>query len=366
VTKPAMVRNAIFVGLFAILCVAALEFFAVNIGQGVPFASGYQIHAAFADANGIPTAADVRVDGVDVGKVVGISHSAAQPGETVVTLAITDPRATPVYTNGFAAVRQKSLLGDEYIDLTVGSGLTAEPIDSGGSLPVSQAGADVSTDQIFNTFDAPTRAEEQQVISELDTATFQRSSDIQAILPQLTTVVGNLEPVAAVYSKDQPQVDDIFVQLNTIMQTLANEHVQIAGVLRDGNIALAAIAARDQALITTLREAATFETEVNNAVAPAVGQERAAIQVLNSSLQAQLGFLGQVVGPQAACGNKPCGIDQILTGTLTGNLNFPNNQLTVTSSTGELIADEWDSMFSQPQTDNRAINYVIPIHNNNP
>jgi phospholipid/cholesterol/gamma-HCH transport system substrate-binding protein len=366
VTKAATLRSAILVGVFAVLCVAGMEFFAVNIGQGAPFASSYEIRAAFADANGIPTDADVRVDGVDVGKVVAISHDPAQPGETVVTLAITDPRATPVYTNGYAAVRQKSLLGDEYIDLTTGSGLTSEPIDSGGSLPVSQAGADVSTDQIFNTFDAPTRAEEQQVIAELDAATFQRSSDIQAILPQLTTVVGNLEPVAAVYAKDQPQVDDIFVQLNTIMQTLANEHVQIAGLLRDGNIALGAIAARDQALITTLREASTFETEVNNAVAPAVGQERAAIQVLNASLQSQIGFLNQVVGPQAACGGRPCGIDQILTGTLIGNLNFPNDQLTVTTSTGELVADEWDSMFSQPQTDYRGLNYVISLHLNNP
>jgi virulence factor Mce-like protein len=361
-----MIRNAVLVGLFAVLCVVGMEFLAVNIGQGVPFASSYEVHAVFANADGVPTSADVRVDGVDVGKVVAVSHNAAQPGETIVTLEITDQRATPVYTNGYAAVRAKTLLGEKYVDLTVGSGLTAEPIADGGSLPVSQAGADVSSDEIFNTFDAPTRAQEQQVIAELDTATFQRAADIQSILPQLTTVVSNLQPVAAVYAKDQPQVDGIFVQLNTIMQTLADEHVQVAGLLRDGNTALSAIAARDQALIATLQGAATFESDVNRAVAPAVGSERAAIQALNGSMQSQIDLLDQVVGPQAACGGKPCGIDQIFTGTLVGNLSYPNNQLTVTTSTGELVANEWDAMFSQPQTDFRGLNYVIAIHLNNP
>jgi virulence factor Mce-like protein len=366
VTKPSVVRNALLVGIFAVLCVVGMEFLAVNIGQGDPFGSSYEVQAVFADAEGVPTSADVRVDGVDVGKVVSISHNAAEPGETIVTLAITDTSATPVYTNGYAAVRQKTLLGDEYIDLTPGSGLTADAIPDGGSLPVSQAGADVATDQIFDTFDAPTRAEEQQVIADLDAATFQRSGDIQDILPQLTTVIGNLEPVAAVYEKDQPQVDDIFVQLNTIMQTLADEHTQIAGLLSEGNIALSAIAAKDQALIATLQGAASFETELDNAVAPEVAPERAAIQVLDSTMQSTITLLNEVAEPQAACGGKPCGIDQILTGTLVGNLSYPNDQLTITTSPGEMVADEWDSMFSQPQADNRGLNYVISIHLNNP
>src|SRR6202035_6036760 len=106
--------------------------------------------------------------------------------------------------------------------------------------------------------------------------------------------------------------------------------------------------------------------ELNAAVAPAIGSERAAIQALNSSMQSQINLLGQVVAPQAACGGKPCGIDQVFTGTLVGNLSYPSDQLTITTSTGELIANEWDAMFSQPQTDFRGLNYVIAIHLNNP
>jgi virulence factor Mce-like protein len=362
VTQSRTVSNGIFVALFAIFCVAVLEFFAINIGQGNPVASNYSVHATFSDADGVPTQADVRVSGVDVGKVVDISHDPSLPGETVVTMQITDARAVPLYTNGYAMIRPKTLLGEKYVDLTVGNGSTAAPIAAGGYLPPAQAGKSVSNDEIFNSFDAKTRAQQQQVLAALDKATFARAGDIQAILPQLTTVVTNLRPFTNVYEKDQPQVDNIFVQLNIMMQALADEHQQLAGLLSNGNIALGAIAQKDQALIATLQAAANFSTEINNAMAPTVAAQRQAIQELGPALQAQNALLNQVVAPQPACGGKPCGIDKVFTGTLVGNINYPNDQLTVTSIPGELVTVEWDAMFSQPTDDHRALNFVDSLH----
>ena len=78
--------NAIVIAVFTVVCLLGIEYLAVNIGQGVPFSSNYNVHAVFSDADGVPTAADVRVSGVNVGKVVDVSHSSSYPGETVVTL----------------------------------------------------------------------------------------------------------------------------------------------------------------------------------------------------------------------------------------------------------------------------------------
>jgi phospholipid/cholesterol/gamma-HCH transport system substrate-binding protein len=340
--------SLLIIAVFTVICIAGMEFLAINMGQGAFLDSSYTVHAIFSDADGLPTNSDVRAIGVDVGKVVSISHDPAYPGETVATLQITDASANPVYTNGYANVRPKTLLGEKYVDLTVGGGATAEPIAAGGYLPISQTGKDVSNDEIFNAFDATARRQQQLVFQELDAATFGRSADIQAILPQLTKVVSDLQPLARLYEKDQPQVDNIFVQFNTFMQTVADEHEQLAGLLSNGNIALGAIAQRDQALITTLQRAADFSTEINNAVAPTIAAQRQAIQQLAPALQAQNDLLNQIVAPQSYCGNQPCGIDQLFLGTLTGNVNYPNNQLTVTYNSGELVTLEWDSMFSQP------------------
>lgn len=340
--------NAGILGVFTLFCFLVIEFLAVNIGQPNPFSSDYTVHAVFADADGIPTAADVRLSGVVVGKVTSISHDPSSPGYSVVTLDISNSAATPIYTNGFAKVRPKTLLGEKYVDLSVGSRNTAEAIASGGFLPVAETGKDVSNDEIFNSFDSATRAEQQQVLAALDGATRDRAGDIEAILPQLQQVVANLSPVARVYEKDQQQTDDIFVQLNTIMQTLADEHRQLAGLLANGNIALGAVAQKDQALVTTLQEASNVATELNAAMAPTIAAQRQSLDELAPTLASQNTLLYDIVGPR--CGGHACGIDTVIAGTLTGQVAYPNDQLNVTSPNGERVASLWDSMFSEPGT----------------
>src|SRR5205807_9130422 len=179
--------------------------------------------------------------------------------------------------NGLAYVRPKTLLGEKYVDLTVGDASSAEPIDNGGFLPPSQTGKDVSNDEIFNSFDATARQVQQQLMQALDVATQQRSGDIRAILPQLQTVVRNLDPLAHVYEQDRPQVDAIFTHLDTIMQTLSDEHQQLAGLLSNGNVALTAVNQKDQALLTLLGQAGSFATNLNKAMAPTITAQRAAI-----------------------------------------------------------------------------------------
>ncbi|MBJ7593278.1 MAG: MCE family protein [Candidatus Dormibacteraeota bacterium] len=338
--------NGGILAVFAVFCALVLEFLAINIGQPNPLASNYSLHAVFRDADGIPTAADVRVSGVGVGKVTAISHDPRSPGFSVVTIQISDTHSVPVYSNGFAKVRPKTLLGEKYVDLTVGSSASGEAIATGGYLPVAETGKDVSNDEIFNSFDATTRAQQQQVLAALDSATKGRAGDIQAILPQLQQVVANLTPVARVYEKDQPQTDQIFVQLNTIMQALADEHTQLAGFLANGNVALGAIAQKDQALVSTLQEASNVATELNTAMNPTIAQQRQALDELASTLASENNLLFDIVGPK--CNGHPCGIDTVIAGTLNGQVAYPNDQLNVTSPNGEGVTGRWDSMFSEP------------------
>ncbi len=339
---------------FTIFCVLIMEFLAINIGQPNPLSlNDYTVHAVFADADGIPTAADVRVSGVGVGKVTSISHDPKSPGYSVVTMQITDTHAVPIYTNGFAKVRPKTLLGEKYVDVSVGSPASAEAIATGGYMAVAETGKDVSNDEIFNAFDSTTRAQQQQVLAALDSATKGRAGDVQAILPQLQQVVANLTPVARVYEKDQPQTDDIFVQLNTIMQALADEHQQLAGFLANGNVALGAIAQKDQALVATLQEASNVATELNTAMNPTIAAQRKALDELSATLASANQLLFNIVGPK--CNGHSCGIDTVIAGTLNGQVAYPNDQLNVTSPNGEGTTGRWDSMFSEPGTSSSTV-----------
>jgi virulence factor Mce-like protein len=320
------------------------------------------VRAVFADADGVPTAADVRVAGVQVGKVTGVSRDPAHPNATVVTMEIGDSRAIPVYSNGTAKVRPKTLLGEKYVDLDPGD-KRGEALVTNGLLPESNTTTTVEADQIFNAFDAQTRRDQQLVLQALDAATKNRSGDLQAIIPQLQQGVANLVPVAEVYEKDNPEVASILDNLSTLMATLADEHQQLGSLLANGNVALGAIAQRDQSLIATLREASNVAGLLNAAAAPTVGAQRQALAELTPALGAERNFLGQVVDPNRACPGKPnCGIDEIFTGTLLGQLNYPNDQLTITSADGLRVTQEWASLFTPPSGQHAALNIDLSFH----
>jgi virulence factor Mce-like protein len=344
-----------------------MEYLALNIGQPNPISHGYRVQAVFADADGIPTASDVRVSGVVVGKVTSINHDPAHPGASVVTLEISDSQAQPIYTNGFAKVRPKTLLGEKYVDLTIGN-QRGEAIADMGMLPEARTSKVVENDEIFNAFDAKTRAQQQQVLQALDRALQQRSGDIQAIIPQMTSVITNLGPLAKVYEKDNTQVDHIFVQLDTLMKALADEHEQLAGFLSNGNVALNAIAQRNASLVKTLQEFSNVATELNTAMAPTVDAQRQALSKLAPTLDTERAFFDQVIGPQAACGNQSCGIWKVFNGTLLGQINYPSDQLTFSSPDGNMVTQLWDSMFSYPTTyavsgsTHSAQNIVLSFH----
>ncbi len=360
--KSATLMNGLIIVGFTAICLGIMQFLAINIGQPVPFTHDYTVHGIFSDADGIPTAADVRVSGINVGKVTEITHDPRYPAETVVAIQINDTTAIPIYSNGYAMVRPKTLLGEKYIELTVGNSAKGEAIADGGFLPPAQTGKDVSNDEIFNSFDAATRDQQRQVLQALDAATQGRATSVQNILPQLQSVLANLDPLARLYERDQPQVDQIFLNLNTILKTLADEHVQLADVFHQGNIALGAVAQKNQALTTTLQEASNFATEFNLIMGHTITQQRQSIDELAGTLQAQNALLDEILGNHCFNNTRPCGVDTVFTGTLLGNINYPNDQLTVSSPSGELVTNEWDSMFSQPSNDNRALNLVIAFH----
>jgi virulence factor Mce-like protein len=361
-----ILRNAVMIVVFAMVCLVGMEYLAINIGQPNPISHGYRVQAVFSNADGIPTAADVRVAGIVVGKVTDIAHDSAHPNATVVTLEISNAVADPVYSNGFAKVRPKTLLGEKYVDLTVGNS-QGEAIADMGMLPEARTATVIENDTIFNSFDATTREQQKQVLAALDKATSQRDGDIQAILPQLQQVVANLTPFATVYEKDNPQVDHIFVQLNTVMKTLADEHQQLAGFLSNGNVAFGAIAQRDAALIKTLQEFSNVANEFNTAAQPTIDAQRQSLAKLAPALDSEKSFLDLVIGPQPACGGKACGAVDLINGTLLGNINYPSDQLTFTGPDGTTITNEWASMFSQPVDayhggSHAAQNVVLSVH----
>jgi len=233
--SPPLSRIATMV-LFALSCVGLLLFLWLSFGGTMPFnAQGYRFQVAFPNAYDLADQADVRIAGVSVGKVVA-KQLDTRDNRTLVTIQM-DNQYAPIRRDTEAILREKTLLGETYVQLTPGSP-HSPPLADGGRLPNAQVVPAVQLDQIFNTFDPTTRAAFRQWQQQIATAV--KGND-----QNLNDVLGNLPTFA--------------INFTQLLQVLDVEHNAVVALVQNGGTTFDALN-RDPAALRTLITAgdATF------------------------------------------------------------------------------------------------------------
>src|SRR5215210_6472339 len=104
--------------VFALSCFALLMFLWISFGGTTPLQpKGYRFSADFPQAVSLSQQADVRISGVNVGKVVELTR---QVGRTRAVIQLEEPYA-PLPADSRAILRSKTLLGETYVALTPGA-----------------------------------------------------------------------------------------------------------------------------------------------------------------------------------------------------------------------------------------------------
>ena len=262
---PSAVQVLVAVG-FTLSCFGLLLFLWTAFGGPTPLKpEGYQVQVPFDEATQLAIESDVRISGVSVGKVKEIELS--DDGRALATLEI-DARYAPIPADTRAILRQKTLLGETYVELTPGSpgepgaapevgagaGATdaeAEPagfVPEGGALDEVQVSEAVQLDEIFRAFDEPTRLAFQRWMEDAAVALRGRGPDLSAAL-------GNLEPFASEGSRllgildSQRRATGEFIR-NTgeVLAALSERGGQLQGLVRNADQVFATTAARDREL----------------------------------------------------------------------------------------------------------------------
>jgi ABC-type transporter Mla subunit MlaD len=140
-----------------------------------------------------------------------------------------DKAYAPLHVDAQAILRQKTLLGETYVELTPGSA-HSPPLADGGRLANGQVVPAVQLDQIFNTFDPKTRQAFRTWQQEIATAV--KGND-----QNLNDVLGNLPPFA--------------INFTQLLQVLDVEHNAVVSLVRNGGTTFAALN-RDPAALRTL------------------------------------------------------------------------------------------------------------------
>src|ERR1051325_1499933 len=149
---------------FALSCFGILLFLWVTFGGPTPFkAKPYEVKIPFKEATQLAEQSDVRISGVNVGKVQSIEL--APDGKQALATVDIDDQYAPIPESTRAILRTKTLLGETYVELTPGAG-NGQQLADGGTLPAANVGQSVQLDEIFRTFNPQTRAAFQEWMQE--------------------------------------------------------------------------------------------------------------------------------------------------------------------------------------------------------
>jgi len=214
-----LTASPVLVGALTTLIVIVAVFLAYNANNGLPFVPTYRISVVVPDTASLVEGNDVRVGGLQVGTVETITPDLVtdpQTGNKVYAAKIDlklDRSVDPLPENSTFVIRSKSALGLKFLQLTPGDskhGLT-EGATLGGREALAAAKPEpVEIDQLFNTFDTPTRAAIQQNLLEFGNTIAGRGPSLNLAIGELRPLVERLVPVMRNLSSPQTDLAGFF------------------------------------------------------------------------------------------------------------------------------------------------------------
>jgi len=250
---------------FALSCFGILLFLWLNFGGSVPLKpEGYRLNVAFPEATQLAKEAEVRISGVKVGRVKTTEPN-EQTGLTDTELEI-DSRYAPLPKDTRAILRQKTLLGETYVELSPGAGGSRggderDMAPDGGRLPEAQVAETVELDEILRTFDPVTRQRFSTWLDQQGMAVRGQAEAISDSLALLTPFAEDTDDVLRVLRVQSDATQRFVRDTGVVFEALSERKGQLRELIDNSNRVWAAVASRNEELADTFRVFPTFLRE---------------------------------------------------------------------------------------------------------
>ncbi|HYF27356.1 MAG TPA: MlaD family protein [Baekduia sp.] len=239
--------------------------------------SDHKVRAAFNQATLMYPGLDVQIDGVDVGKVGKTKH---EDGQAIVEIGVNDD-AWPLRRGTTAVLRYGTTLGNgtRRVDLEPGPE-NAPEIPENGIINVRDTVSPVEFDEVFNTFDRPTRKAFQQF--------FVNGAD---------NLEGKAQELNAGILRTAPALD----ATGALSEDIARDELALRELVKDGHRATRVLGAKRPViadLVSVMAE--TFDAFAENAdgirasldeFAPTLRQTRSTLQRTDTSVKVLDAFM---------------------------------------------------------------------------
>ena len=213
-TLSALVKLVIFI----IVTALATGVLAIIIGN-LTFGSSKTYRAEFVDATGLVKGDDIRIAGVKVGSVKGISI--VDRDRAMVTFDVQSSTALTRSTR--ADIRYRNLVGQRYIALTNEIGST-QVLSPGSTIPVSQTSPALDLTVLFNGFKPLFSALSPSEVNELSSEIIQVFQGQGGTLDQMLAHTASITQTLA--DRDQV-IGDLITNLNSVLDHVGRRNRQL-------------------------------------------------------------------------------------------------------------------------------------------
>jgi virulence factor Mce-like protein len=222
-----------------------------SVGGAVPLQpKRYSVTALFDNASQLTKEADIRISGVNVGSVTNVVPRGLL---TEATLSL-DSRFAPLPSDVRAIIRQKTLLGESFVELSPGS-RTAPKLREGARLAMEQVAPTQPLDRVLGMLDKPTRERLHELLTNTGTMLEGRGTDLNAAFGNFALGARQLRSLVAILDSQRPAVESLVRDGGRVFQTVGDHEADVQRLVRSAHAALSATAERDKQLTATVRAA---------------------------------------------------------------------------------------------------------------
>ena len=264
VKQAPTVGRILVMSIFTLSCFGLLLYLWSAFGGPVPLKPhGYRFQASFLEATQLAQEADVRISGVNVGKVKKIELS--DDGRTDAEIEL-DNKYAPLPQDSRAILRQKTLLGETYVELTPGS-KAAPDIPEGGRLETAQVAPTVELDEILRAFDKPTREAFQVWQQDLGKGIVDQGAGFSEFLGVLPEFATETDKVVRILNSQERAVREGIKNTGVVFDALTERGDQLSQWIANSNDLLRTTGQRDDSLRALFRAFPTFIDESTTTLA---------------------------------------------------------------------------------------------------
>lgn len=243
--------HPLVVAVLVILGTAAVTFYAFN--GGLPFTHQFTLSAVVTNSVNVRGGDPVRIDGVDVGQVQGVSADGTRSRITFTLSA----SALPVHRDATLRIRDRLFLEGSYY-LALEPGTPEAPIlRDGSTIPVSQTTGPVQLYQVLSLFTAPARQSLVGSVNELAQGFAQPnrslaqtgSGAIKEAAPQFAPLLKDTALITRALRGTAPgDLARLLHSTASVTGTLAGSAGQLTSLVRAVNTTAGALVSSDGAL----------------------------------------------------------------------------------------------------------------------